>query len=268
MTIKFNQSFSDAYILEAPLALALERSVECQLFAVKQLPAPILDLGCGDGIFAKILFNGEVDTGVDLDPVEINKARQTGRYRELICCSAAAINKPDKSYRSIISNSVLEHIAGIDAVLREARRLLMDDGRFLVTVPTDQFERFTVGHELLSLCGLNTMAVRYRTGFNAFWKHYHCHDAKGWRAVFNACGWEMVSYQEYNSKRDCLRNDALVPLSFGSFLARRLCSRWFFVPAWRRVYGPALARAFKSPFNEPLNGARGGLVFIELKKLP
>ena len=41
------------YLCEAPLALATERYFECLIFFKKKFQPPILDLGCGEGIFAK-----------------------------------------------------------------------------------------------------------------------------------------------------------------------------------------------------------------------
>lgn len=263
----FNQTFLTSYILEAPLALAVERSAECTLFAQQHFKEPILDLGCGDGTFAKVLFSQQIDAGVDINPMELRKAHESGQYRELLCTSAATIDKPDKSYQTIMSNSVLEHIPDLDGVLLEARRLLKDEGRLLVTIPTDRFETYTLIHQILIACHLHQLAKQYRLRFNRFWKHYHCYSIAQWRAIFQRCGLEVVAYQEYNSKKHCLINDALVPLSIGSCIIKRLANRWFLFPGWRRVYGRLLGIMIKPLIPRTyIIDKDGGLVFMELKK--
>lgn len=41
----------------------------------KPFNAPILDIGCGDGFFAKIAF-GRIDIGLDVKNSEINEAKE------------------------------------------------------------------------------------------------------------------------------------------------------------------------------------------------
>ena len=140
----FNDNFLCNYLIDAPTPLAIERSWECILFSQEELKTPILDIGCGDGIFARSLFKSRVNVGIDPNKVEIDRAADTMSYDELLLDFGDKIHKKDKSFNTIFSNSVLEHIEDIHAVLLEAKRLLKTNGTLYLTVPTDNFENFLV----------------------------------------------------------------------------------------------------------------------------
>ena len=71
-------------MIDAPTPLAIERSWECILFSQEELKTPILDIGCGDGIFARSLFKSRVNVGIDPNKVEIDRAADTMSYDELL----------------------------------------------------------------------------------------------------------------------------------------------------------------------------------------
>src|SRR4051794_9388664 len=104
--MKFNDGFLASYIGVAPLALAFERVMECRILSSMPFERPILDIGCGEGLFARMLFAEKIDTGIDPNPHEIARAREWGVYTELLVCKGDAIAKPDGHYRTIFSNSV------------------------------------------------------------------------------------------------------------------------------------------------------------------
>ena len=62
----------------SPVSLELsltwrERALECERFATRSYARPILDAGCGDGVFSRMLFNGVIlDCAVDSDPEDAN----------------------------------------------------------------------------------------------------------------------------------------------------------------------------------------------------
>jgi SAM-dependent methyltransferase len=46
---------------------------------------------------------------------------------------------PEKTFDIVIMSETLEHLLNLPEVLTEVRRILKDDGRFLITVPYDIF---------------------------------------------------------------------------------------------------------------------------------
>ena len=105
--MEFNRDFLRRYMSVAALALAFERVLECRILSFMPFERPILDFGCGEGLFAKMLFAEKVDTGIDPNPKEIERARELDIYLELIVCKDDRIPKPDGHYRTIFSNSVV-----------------------------------------------------------------------------------------------------------------------------------------------------------------
>jgi SAM-dependent methyltransferase len=264
--VRFQDEILERYLAEAPVPLALERVLECRIHRKHEFRRPVLDVGCGDGILARILFADRLDTGIDPDERELASARRHDAYDELIACRGDAIPKPSGFYRTVLSNSVLEHIPEIEPVLREINRVLAPDGHAYFTVPSDRFDSYSVVNQILSKGGLNSTAARYRRFFNSFWNHYHYYSPSGWRALVERCGFEVVECYAFNPQRVCVMNDSLVPFSLGAFATKKAINRWVLFPSVRRV----LAGKLKGPLERFLeSGERaneGGLVYLNLKK--
>lgn len=267
--MKFRTDFFKNYLIHAPVPLALERSIECEILSKQQFRKPVLDIGCGEGLFAYILFENKIDVGIDPNQKELDKAAKYNRYDELICCYGDAIPKPDGSFNTIFSNSVMEHIPGIASVLKEAHRLLAADGDMYITIPTNYFDRYSVVNGVLESAGFKKLAERYRKFFNNFWRHYHYYDKKTWEALFNQNGFTVLNSIDYSDKRTTRTNDLLGPFSLWAFLCKKTLNRWFVSPATRFVP----ARMHYALFNGLLhadvrnfNSGKGAIAFFHLKK--
>lgn len=123
------------------LAHSFWRAQELSLFRrhIGILEHPLMDFGCGDGSFASAL-DMSIDYGVDNDPEALAIASGYGVYRHLVRSSATGIPLESGSLRTVISNSVLEHVERLEAVLSEIHRTLMEGGLFVLTVPVNQFK--------------------------------------------------------------------------------------------------------------------------------
>ena len=111
-------------------------------------PGRGIDIGCGDGKLTAIVARcaGMSDlVGVDPDPQEVEAARRLSLYRAVHSVSAGDIPEPDGAFDYAISNSVLEHIAELDAVLAEVARVLRSGGGFYLTVPHAGFHAQLTG---------------------------------------------------------------------------------------------------------------------------
>ena len=249
-----------------PIPLALERVVEGKIYNKYPFETPILDIGCGEGVFAKMLFQGRIDTGIDLNTKEIKRARELGAYNELIVCQGDAIPKPDNSYKTIFSNSVLEHIPKLDLVFQEIHRLLVPGGRFYFTVPSNYFDQYTVANTLLTKFGFHFAAKKYRKFFNNFWKHFHYYSLLQWKELVLRHSFEIIDAYTYNPRKLCLLNDFLVPFSLPGFVTKKLTNRWILFPAIRRHLMARLSGIFTSFLYDADRCEAGGLVFMALTK--
>ena len=78
--MKFNNNYFINYLKETPVPLAYERAFECYILSKQKFKRPILDLGCGDGIFAKMLFDEKIESGLDPLSYELKYAKRTNKY--------------------------------------------------------------------------------------------------------------------------------------------------------------------------------------------
>jgi SAM-dependent methyltransferase len=264
--MKFHQDILERYLAVAPIPLAFERFLEARIYQRHGFRQPILDIGCGDGLFAKVTFAEKIDTGIDPNPREIEHARSLGAYSELIECRGDAIDKPDGHYNTVFSNSVLEHIPDIAPVLREAHRLLAPGGKLYVTVPSHHFDEYSVVNQVLDALGWRRLAARYRAFFNRFWRHYHYYPPEEWRALAQRAGFTVSEIHTYGTRRVCLLNDFLAPFCIVSFLIKKLANRWVLFPGLRRILMAPVAATGKRLLHGADNAAEGGLVFMELTK--
>src|SRR4030042_1920185 len=107
---------------DLPYFRAMLRAVEAQFYQDFELPAPTLDLGCGDGHFATIAFERKLEVGLDPWAGPIHQAARRGGYRLLVQADGGNIPFGNEHFTSALSNSVLEHIPHVQAVLVELRR--------------------------------------------------------------------------------------------------------------------------------------------------
>lgn len=264
--MRFRARFLPRYLAEAPLALALERATECEILSGVPFRRPVLDIGCGDGLFAAVLFSEPIDVGIDIDLQELAEAGRRGAYRELIHCSAESVPKPTESFNTVIANSTLEHILPIERILAEAHRLLTPGGRLYLTVPSKDFERYTVLNSLLTALRFDGLASSYRRLYNSFWKHYHCYSLEGWVEMGRAQGFQVVEAYTYATPQMCRLNDFLVPFALPSFLVKKLFRRWVLSPRLRRFLWQRMATRLDPFVKRSRRCERGGLVFLDLQK--
>ena len=261
----FRSNFLADYTACAPLALAFERTLECRILSEQGFDRPILDLGCGDGMFARILFADPIDTGIDPNEDELRKAEKTGSYKELIHCFGSNIPKPDGTYRTVFSNSVLEHIPDLRPVLAEVHRILTPGGSFFFTVPADNFEIWSAINQFLLLIGLRKQSERYRRFFNRFWKHYHAYPETGWKNLAQQAGFEVTELYRYDAPRIAFGNDIAAFFAVPSMFLNKLAGRWVFFPNLRRIALKPLQSCFDS-WLKPTRHPEGCLVFVKAVK--
>jgi len=159
---------------DLPYFRALLRAVEARFYQDLALPDPVLDLGCGDGHFVTIAFNHPLNVGLDPWWKPLLQAAKRGGYRMTVYGFGDRMPFPEGYFSSCISNSVLEHIPDIDAVLKETARVLKPGASFVFCVPNHRFlDTLSVGR-FFDRLGLSVVGNAYRRFFNRISRHYHC----------------------------------------------------------------------------------------------
>jgi hypothetical protein len=60
------------------------RAIESSYYQDLPLPAPVYDVGCGDGHFASLTFDQKIDVGLDPWHGPIHEAKKFGGYKSLV----------------------------------------------------------------------------------------------------------------------------------------------------------------------------------------
>ena len=168
------------HLSRVPVHRALIRVLENRLFAELKLVHPVLDIGCGDGHYAAVAFPEGIDVGIDVTEAIVAEARQNGPYGRVEIASGTALPYADASFRTVVSNCVIEHIPDIEALVREVSRVLTPGGKFIFSVPDDRFTEMLFTVRTLKRLGLNGLAERYGRWWNGNAAHFHLDSPQNW----------------------------------------------------------------------------------------
>jgi len=222
-----------AHLREVPAFRALLRSVEARFYRNLPLPGPVLDLGCGDGHFASLALSGLAPVGVDLSAGALREAVRRRVYRAVVRADATHLPFRPGVFGTVVSNSVLEHIPGVEAVLAEVSRVLKPGGGLVFTVPSEHFTCYLSVGRILERLGLGRLAAAYRRFFNRISRHVTCQGPDWWADRLRAVGLEPVEYHYYFSP------GATALLEWGHLYGlpalgfKKLVGRWILAPwAW------------------------------------
>jgi SAM-dependent methyltransferase len=253
---------------DLPYFRSLLRAVEARYYERLDLPHPILDVGCGDGHFATVAFETKLDVGIDPWGDPIREAYKRGGYLLLSQADGGRMPFPDASFGSAISNSVLEHIPHVDAVLRETSRVLKPGATFVFCVPNHQFlSSLAIGRGLDKM-GLHSLGDAYRAFFNRIARHVYCDPPEVWQTRLEAAGFRLERWWHYYSPAAMQVSEWGHYLGVPSLVIRKLTGRWILFPSKKN---PALALTYnmiKPYYDQTPECDDGVCTFFLARKLP
>jgi ubiquinone/menaquinone biosynthesis C-methylase UbiE len=227
-----------------PAFRALIRAMETRLFlATGPLPRPMLDVGCGDGHFAQVIFD-DIDTGIDLNLTSLDRAAKCGVYHKLYQASATALPFPDGVFASVVSNCTIEHVPNMPAALAEFHRVLRPGGMFIFSVPTDKLNEKLGISQALSRVGAAGLAERYKTWFTHKQVHFHMYSPDEWQRYVERVGFRVKQRTGYMSARATVLFDLAHFYGVPDLFTHQLTGRWVAWP-WRPRF--AVEEAIFSP---------------------
>jgi len=226
------QDFS-AYYAFAPAALAIRECVRLQAVRQLDLPEPLLDVGCGDGLFARLAYPNKQAWGIDINPSEVQRAQQTASYMTLICGNIVGVHLPESFFGSAIANCSLEHVPDIHGALTNIRRALKPDGTLVLIVPTPNWTHHLVIPEALRSVGLVGLAHAYGDALDRVFSHVHLYDADGWRKHLDRAGYDVDEVRTIASRPTSWAFDLMLYPSLVGYFIRRLTGRWVAMPSLR-----------------------------------
>jgi SAM-dependent methyltransferase len=210
------------HLRDLPYFRALVRAVEAAYYQTFDLPAPVLDLGCGDGHFASLTFDRKIDVGLDPWSGPIHEAGRRGCYRLLVQADGSQSPFPDGYFASAFSNSVLEHIPHIDTVLADTARILKPGAPFYFSVPNERY--------LSKLSISRWLGKSYTEWFRRISRVAHADEPPVWQERLEQAGFHLERWWHYFSP------SAMRVLEWGhyfglpSLAARKITGKWVIAP--------------------------------------
>jgi len=160
---------------DLPYFRAFLRAVESSYYQELPLPAPIYDVGCGDGHFASLTFDQKIDVGLDPWHGPIHEAKKFGAYKSLVESDGAKSPFPSE----------------YNDVLKETARVLKKGAPFYFCVPnTRYFSELSISRVL---------GKPYENWFRKISRVEHADEPDVWKERLERAGFEMIRYWHYFS---------------------------------------------------------------------
>ncbi|MCS7055583.1 MAG: class I SAM-dependent methyltransferase [Thermoflexales bacterium] len=230
-------------LVELPYFRALLRAVESRFYQELPIVEPVLDLGSGDGSFAAHTFSRPLDVGLDPWAAPLWESRARRAHKLLIQAEGARLPFADCAFRTVVSNSVLEHIPDLEPVLAECFRVLRPGGYLLFCSPSDHFTDWLIGAKVAG--------DAYRRWFNRISRHYHCDGPSAWRARLERAGFTVERMWYYFSPRALRALEVGHYLGLPNLLWKKITGRWVVFPSARNPVLRLLYRLLRPLYDEP-----------------
>ncbi|MFQ6096521.1 MAG: class I SAM-dependent methyltransferase [Armatimonadota bacterium] len=246
----------------APVGHALWRASEWYVLSRIEMPEPILDLGCGDGLLASVLMSGQVLAGVDLRLGELLQARRTGSHRLLLNGDATSLAIRSGAFGTVLSNCVMEHIPRLHSALSEVTRVLRPGGKFVFTAPSEKFNELLFYPRVMRRFRLYGLARAYENMVNRTFRHYHLFSPEEWIGHLRAAGMHVEETRYFLPPETMRLWDLFLPISVPAKVSKMLFGRWTIGTRQlvTAVWHKRLTRLMTAPCN-----SGGGLV-IQARK--
>lgn len=251
------------HLRDLPYFRGMLRAVESAFYQNYQLLSPTLDLGCGDGHFASVTFKQKLDVGIDPWAGPVREAGQRDAYRLAVQGDGGSLPFPDGYFASGVSNSVLEHIPDVEAVLDELGRVLAPGALFLFCVPNPRYLSELALPQILRRAGLKQEGEGYRSWFRRTTRVNHLDDASVWEARLERSSFMLEKCWDYFSPA------AMRALEWGHFfgvpalLPHFLFRRWILV---QRRWNLALTMRWARKFAVAEPHPEGTFTFYQARK--
>ncbi len=219
-----------------PLSLATIQLVRMRIFAdFKDLAFPLLDVGCGDGIFWGTAMGSDNKTkisgiiGIDIDKNELNLARErfsgTGiKFME------ADITKPINApgFKTIMCSSTLEHVPDLKSAIKNIKNALHPDGKIIIFVPAPNWTNCFFIKKLIKKISPR-LGASFDGILNGLFRHYHLYPHYVWSSVLENAGLKVIEMKALGSKETNNMFSKWFLMSTPAFLLKVMLKRY---PVW------------------------------------
>lgn len=185
------------YAAHSPPDHALAKTIEWRILREYVYPQPVLDLGCGDGVFAALVFDQPLTAGIDRRHGRVRKARRSNMYGIAVTGDATVMPYAAESFATIFSGCAMEHIAPLPQMLAEIARILKPGGQLIASVPSGYFHEYLFVPTVLRRLGLRAVAARYGNFIMRLLTIVHLYHPATWQRLLADAGLELVEARHF-----------------------------------------------------------------------
>jgi 2-polyprenyl-3-methyl-5-hydroxy-6-metoxy-1,4-benzoquinol methylase len=225
----------ERYFPFTPTALAIKECARLTALRRYECHGPILDVGCGDGLFASIAWPGAEVWGIDIDGNEGRWAAASQAYVQIVLGDVTRAKLPENFFQTCVANCSLEHVPRIDMALKNIHNGLRPGGVAYLFVPNRDWARYMLSARLLSALGAARLSERLTATVDRVFRHHHLHDEAGWRSIVSGAGLEIVRIEPVLSSATTVAFELFLLPSLAGLVNKNLTTRWTNFPAFRRA---------------------------------
>ncbi|MBS2019079.1 MAG: class I SAM-dependent methyltransferase [Deltaproteobacteria bacterium] len=234
------------YFPHAPAALCVKECARLAALREFRLAGPILDVGCGDGLFAKVAFEGAEVWGIDIDAKEGRWAQASRAYSQIVLGDITKARLPSGFFASCVANCSLEHVPDLQAALSNIAGSLMPGAEAILFVPNKIWASKFMSVRAARAAFGDRVAQMLQDGIDEFFAHRHLHDEQGWREQIAKSPLELAEIRPVLSTSTTVAFEALLLPSLAGYLNKKLTSRWTNFPGARQAVAPIVYAFVKS----------------------
>jgi SAM-dependent methyltransferase len=159
------------------------------------LPDPVLDVGCGDGRFFRLIWpDAREPVGVELDEGVAELARRSGIYHAVHASPAHRAPLPRAGFGAAFANCSLEHMDHLEAVLEAVAASLRPGAPFLMSVVTERFIEWAALTKLLAEVGAPARAAALQAEYERYHHLVSAFPPEEWAVRLEAAGFDVLEH--------------------------------------------------------------------------
>ena len=246
------------YFPHTPTALAIKECARLSVVRRYACPGPVLDVGCGDGLFARMAFDDAEVWGIDINAAEGRWAAASQAYTQVILGDVTRATLPESFFATCVANCSLEHVPRIDLALSTIRNSLRPGGLAYLFVPNAEWASHLTSARLLTQFGIPALGRHIQDSIDRLFNHHHLYDQHGWSRVVSEAGFEVLAVEPVLSTATTVAFEAFLLPSLAGLLNKHLTTRWTNFPNLRAAFAwpvyqavqAIMARAEQAPTAE------------------
>lgn len=155
---------------------------------------PILDLGCGFGEFSGVFFDSQIEMGIDINIDDLIRANKIKKYHKLMAADARKLPFKDRTFATVVSISVLEHISGVNKAIQETYRVLKRGGVLIITLPTKELNNNLFFPGIFKKLNFERLSDWYIRNYHQVFKHKYVLAKEDWLNMVKSSGFKIIHH--------------------------------------------------------------------------